>query len=734
MIFKVGPIRLNILLYCIVFLSNTVFSQENNDTTATALKELVVTADRNFLKNTKTGFHSLSDKEILSVPVIFGEPDVVKAFQTLPGVSAGLEGFSGLYVRGGENDQNLYLLDKLPLYNVNHLGGVFSTFNAYGVERVDFYKSSFPAEFGGRVSSVADISFRTPDFYKTTGSATLGLISGSVYLSTPVVKGKTAVGISLRRTWLDAVTAPALAILNAVKKDEGLKKIGHYGFTDLSIRLDHKWNKNMHSSLIGFYSHDNFKIGEKEFDPNSDVDFTRKELTKMKWGNIGALANLIADTGLGTLSFDAYITSANARESSEVELDDGAFNRSGNHNKVTETGLKENFHREFSPDFKLTAGMSQSFYSFRPESRYFLSSGKSSSVTMENGNESLGCISLSAYAGVDGNVGTHIFYAGGIRWNSYINSNRKDFTIEPRLSLGFSFSDAMSVKLSYSRMSQTIQQISSNYIYLPSDSWLPAGQIHKPMISDIFSLGFYAITSGKIKISAEGWYKKFNGIADYKEGIAVATPEINWKDKITFGNGEAYGMDITAKGTFGHFDIIASYGLMWNWRKFEDLNQGKRFPAKFDNRNKIDISAGWKFKPNMTLNAHWQYMTGNRATVALYNISMATPVFPDAPFKGPHDPGSGELNNGIDYFQNRNNVRLPAFHRLNLSLTIVGKINSKLNYSWNFGLYNAYCHMNPFAIKKNYYTIGYEDHSWHRKFKTIGLIPILPSVSYTLNF
>ena len=172
---------------------------------------------------------------------------------------------------------------------------------------------------------------------------------------------------------------------------------------------------------------------------------------------------------------------------------------------------------------------------------------------------------------------------------------------------------------------------------------------------------------------------------------------------------------------------------MWNWRKFSDINEGKRFPAKFDNRNKLDISVGWKINRRLELTGQWTYMTGNRATVALYNIAPPDIAFPDAPFVNPLDP-YGQRKDGIDYLNERHNVRLPSFHRLNLNLSLTGRLNERLTYQWDFGLYNAYSRMNPFTIVKNYDNLEWVTDGSYRKFKTLSIIPIIPSVSYTLNF
>ena len=216
------------------------------------LQEVVVNgegAERN-LKATEMGRHSLNSQMLLNLPVMFGEPDIVKALQTLPGVSQGIEGFTGLYVRGGENDQNLFLYQGLPLYHVSHLGGIFSSFNVATVSGVDFYKAAYPARYGGRISSITDISMSRPNFEKYEGRVSIGLLSMNGYVSGPIVKGKTAFSAALRRSWIDLVSIPALAIMNNKGKGEGKKHMAYYNFTDFNARLDHKFNNRASAFLI----------------------------------------------------------------------------------------------------------------------------------------------------------------------------------------------------------------------------------------------------------------------------------------------------------------------------------------------------------------------------------------------------------------------------------------------------------------------------------------------------
>lgn len=229
-------------------------------------------ADRNRL-SVETGKLTLTDEMILNLPMIFAEPDVVKSLQTLPGVSMGVEGFSSLLVRGGDDDQNLFILQGIPLYHVSHLGGIFSSFNVAAIDKVDFYKGSFPARYGGRTSSVVDIRMKNPDFNRYHGKLSVGLLCANIYVTGPVIKDRSAFSFSARRTWAELVTIPAIAIMNSIDKEKGKKHMAGYGFTDLNLRLDHRFNNNASATIAGYFGHDNLRLGLRETHTKGDISF-----------------------------------------------------------------------------------------------------------------------------------------------------------------------------------------------------------------------------------------------------------------------------------------------------------------------------------------------------------------------------------------------------------------------------------------------------------------------------
>ncbi len=722
-----------------------------------ALKEVEVLgfgADRN-LKAPEMGQISLSNTKITNLPVLFGEPDVVKVLQTLPGVSQGVEGFTGLYVRGGDNDQNLFLYQGLPLYHVSHLGGIFSSFNVPTVGRVDFYKSSFPSRYGGRISSITDILMKRSDFEQFHGRFSIGLLCANVFLTGPIVKERTAFTIGARRSWIDAVSSPTLAIVNAIGKKNGKKQIFGYDFTDVNLRLDHKFNSAMSTYIVGYYGYDRLKIGKREFESENrnyhygyDDDreptnrFFDENTNRLAWGNWGVLGAFEWHLGPGTWSTSVYYShySSSYRQEREYqsdmdEPDTYGYNKSHTRNSIADIGVKTAYVADFSKTYRFRTGLEYTNHYYLPE--WLLNQFYSNGVGSEdrNSNAHLYANEYAGYVDNTLNFSDKVAFNIGLRASAY-HVQRHTFTdIEPRASVKFAVGENYSIKASYARMHQYVQQISNNYINLPTDLWQPVTASFKPIRSDQYSMGVYGNLPWAMYFSVEGWYKTMSNLLEYRDGVSVLNPHLYWEDKLTSGKGWSYGVDIAVTKDVGKITGTVGYGLLWNWRKFDELNLGNKFPAKFDNRHKININVAYKLNERFNFNAGWTYMTGNRLTLSMYNYDIPGSLFPDAPTVGP--PGYGNEIDGLNYYPTRNNVRLPAYHRLDLGMTIHRNYRKGRSGEWNVSLYNAYCHMNVLTVKKdneNNVAFTPDKENWHRAFKTLSLIPIIPSVSYTYSF
>lgn len=704
-------------------------------------------AERN-LNSLEMGTFTLSDQQILNMPVMFGEPDIVKTLQTLPGVSQGVEGFTGLYVRGGENDQNLFLYEGLPLYHVSHLGGIFSSFNVATVDKLDFYKASFPAKYGGRISSITDISMKKPNFEKFTGRFSLGLLSGNAYISGPLWKNKTAFSAAIRRSWIDIVSIPAIAIMNSIDKKKGKKHIFHYAFTDFNARIDHKFNNRASVYVLGYYGHDNLKLGERTFNPEVtelSPDYFEEDRNKMSWGNWGVLADFNYLMNRGKLDVSAYYTKYSSHYEQQYEFqhdvnkpDTYGYNRSITDNSIGDFGVNASYFGEFGKLYTLRAGIGYIHHRYLPEGVIHQSLIDGDKVDDDNGSPYISGNEASIYVDNTFRFTDWLALNVGLRGVTYHIQQHNHNTLEPRASVRVNINENFSVKAGYARMSQFAQQVSRNYINLPTDLWQPITAEFKPLQSDQYTVGVYGNLPYSMFFSVEGWYKDMKNVLEYREGISSLDPNVTWEDKLTSGKGWSYGVDISVSRTAGKVTGTIGYGLMWNWRKFDELNGGLKFPAKFDNRHKLNINATYKLNDKIEFNAGWTFMTGNRMTLALYNYDglygmHEHAIFPDAPNAG--NP-STDLYEGLDYFSTRNNIRLPAYHRLDISMTLTKHMKNGHKGIWSFGFYNAYCSMNAMTVVKSGTLIfeGYNQIGSYNCFKKFSLIPIVPSVSYTYVF
>lgn len=703
------------------------------------MQEVVKTAPRiDKPRNPQMGMTVMDDNAIRNVPTLLGEPDVIKALQLQPGVSAGTEGFAGMFVRGGENDENLFLIDGCSIYHTNHLGGLFSPFNANAVSHLTFYKSAFPARYGGRLSSVTDLSMKSGDYESWHGNFTMGLTSANVSFSGPLVKDQTSLFVALRRSWLELVSVPALAIINASKKKSGEKVIAGYNFTDFNLKLSHRLRRFGTLSLLGYYGHDRLKMGEHRFsNDGEDTDpYFHKNENRLGWGNM--LTSLRWHLPINTLfayNMKASYTRYQSDFRKTVETVSGREGKNGYENNGSRTESRNAIH-DLSVDASLAfipsdriiirLGTQYTHHRYTPEEEI----QESTSLPSGNGNNESRVIAneWNAYLEGDLEVFHWLRFNAGMHGSFFRVEGKQYQVFEPRVSADFRLSPVVSLKAGYARMSQFVQQVSDNYISLPTDYWLPITRNFSPLTSDQFSAGIYVSPDKKYTFSVEGYYKKIDHLLEYRDDYKDLQVT-SWEDRLTSGSGRAYGADFQAEADFGKLHGFIGYGLMWSDRLFADQNGGKRFPSKYDNRHKVTLSATWKCSERVELNAGWVFMTGNRVTLSLENYSYPdgypTNIVPSYPHK------DEEM---LDYYAGKNNVRLPAYHRLDVGINIYRSLRRGRTGIWNVSLYNAYSRMNPIMIEKNNQKQSMNGTPLVPRFRQFALFPIIPSVSYTYKF
>lgn len=720
-------------------------NQHDSLTTKTfSVQEVIVNgynAQQENLLSSQLGTTRLTGELINKMPVLFGEPDVLKSLQLQSGVSAGVEGFAGLYVHGGGNDENLYMVDDLPLYHVTHLGGLFSSFNVSVIDHADFYKSSFPARYGGRASSVTDIRLKESNYKAFHGQYSLGLLSGNAYLTGPILRDKFAFTASLRKSWIDLLSRPALWIYNAIEKKKGKKTIANYDFADINLKLDYKLSATLKGFTTFYYGHDNLKVGDEHFPSDGSESWKNSNEMKLSWGNSGVSSGLsFMPTEKFLLYANGYIThysSTFEQNRDEYRNDEDEnyhdFSYKSNRNGVTDTGLSLTSHYAPAPWYSFQAGASLVHHNYRPVALSINDNSEEFSNTVLQRGERVSAEEQSLF--IDNRIGASwpIETDLGLRAVRYSSLHSVHQFLEPRMSFRLLLNSNWSVKAGYTNAHQFVQQVCNSNINLPTDSWLPIGSQWQPLSNRQVSAGVYGNLPYDLYFSAEIYYKWMNNILEYKEGSNVFTAGDNWSDKLTSGRGYAYGMDLSVHRDVGRLTGNINYSLLWNRRHFADINQGETFPAKYDNRHKVNINVAYQLTPNTEFTAGWTYVTGNRLTLSLYNYRGLG----SSGFKWNYAPvGAEQYSWSFSYYSSRNNYRMPATHRLDLGLNVHKHFRSGHERIWSFGLYNAYCHMNAVALTKGIGHMSYRDgqQSYNAKYSLLCLLPILPSVSYTFKF
>lgn len=715
-----------------------------------SLEEVVITGqsnDKQSVLSTQMGALEINQQTIRSTPVMFGEADIIKTLQLTPGVSAGTEGTAGMYVRGGNVDENLFLIDGNPVYQINHIGGIFSAFNPEAISGMDFFKSGFPSRYGGRLSSVVDVHTKEGNMKEYHGSASIGLISGNLNFEGPIIKDRTSFNIGLRRTWLDVLSAPAVAIANKITKKDGTRLRARYAFHDLNLKVNHIFNDRSRMYLSLYNGNDVLKGGSTDFpDQDSDNNYNYDSDVSLRWGNIMATAGwtyVFNNRLFGKVSgvFTRYHSRLRNTEHDVVgnEGDEDysdSFRENETNTGITDFGLRTSFDYLPASAHHIRFGGDYLVHRFHPEYNRSVAYEKNEETSVEIGQEFANDLLWGHEAGVyaedDWTLSSAVRLNAGLRF-SLFNVQGKTYTgLEPRVSLRWLLDDNLSFKASYSRMNQYVHLISNSFISLPTDAWMPVTRKLKPLISDQVSTGFYYNLNKEYNFSVEGYYKTLDNLLEYRDGHTFTPSFVNWEDKLTAGEGRSYGAEFMVRKETGRTTGWVGYGLSWSDRQFDELNQGARYPARFDNRHKLNIVVMHKISPKVELSAAWSYASGNHVTLSLenyYENGTGSPTNNDN-----HYVGASE---SIDYYEGRNNYQLPAYHRLDLGIKIYRPKKKGRMGIWTVSIYNVYSRMNPFMIYKSDKTIPDPGSPYGKNvpvFKTIGIMPIIPSISYTYKF
>ena len=708
----------------------TIFIEEQHDT----INESIVTAQTSKeLNTTQTGFQKLDKIVFERGYAMFSSPDVIKAIQQLPGVASGTELLSGMYVRGGDGSDNLYLLDGVPLYQVSHLGGIFSSFNTDVLESLDFYKSGFPARYGGRMSSVVDVKTKDGDFREYHGLASIGLLDGRLQFEGPIIKDKTSFNIGLRRSWLDVLTVPATYLISEL---EDVKLRLKYAFWDLNANLTHKFSDENKLTLRIYGGRDKAKFGQardhKYFEGEEDLSGSMYDFEwGLGWGNFVTSLNWDyrfnpSHEMSAKVYFSRYGSLFSMYDYYEYRGDDGkvehySISDNRNSSQTSDIGFRADFSYRPNANHHIRYGTLLQYHFYSPEHSIYNYAQAYSTVT-NNEDKSYSNHAESFEPAVyieDEMTLTDWFTANvGLRYSSVWAQNRMYHNIQPRAALRFAVGDNTSIKMSYSEMAQNNHLVSSNYLSLPTSFWMPSTDKIAPSKSRQLSAGVYFNLPHNIKFNVEGYGKTMDNLLEFRGKWGIYPPIHLWEESLVVGKGRSWGVESELSWADSKTSLTAYYTLSWSQRFFEDFYQFW-YKDRNDNRHKLTLTGTRRIGKKFEVYASWNYHSGGWMT------SQSQAIW------------EGEVGKWPEmFFSYPNNLQIPDYHRLDLGCNF-HKTTKRGNESiWNLSFYNAYCRINPIiAYVAERYDFTEENLAgFNFVGQAFGIIPIIPSFSYTLKF
>ena len=686
-------------------------------TPSMAVAASVVSARKNAgFNSTYSGSLEVPDNLLRKAPAVLGEPDVMKTLQMLPGIQTGTSFLSGIYVRGGDSDENLILLDGVPVYSVSHLFGALSIFTPEAVKKVSVYKGSFPARYGGRASSIVDIRTDDGNTSRTSGTVSVGLLADKLHLDGPVGKsGKSTYSASLR--------GMHTFFVDPVLKWAGAG--GNYAFYDVNLKWSRRFNDSNRLVLNGYTGRDYMRMSRSEDSGSSGMENSIRY--NMRWGNtlLSAVWNhifsgkLFCNVSLSADGFDVR------NKSGRTEYDQGRlWNKTKFRNKsmIRDVSACADFDYTPVPSHRLKFGGGYVHHGYRPEDMHTetdnADNGRHDDV--RKGRRITG-EELSMYVEDDMEVSDIIRIAPGLRSTLFHVDGRLYGSIEPRLSFSIDAGGGVTLKAAYSRMTQYIHHLVSGNLSLPTDLWVPVTGNIPPVKSDIFSAG---ATFGGLEgweFTAEIYWRRLRDVLETKDGKLALSTTSDWEDNVAVGRGRAYGAEFLVQKTVGKFTGLCSYTVSKSERIFPDgtINNGRWFPFANDRRHNIRITAMWNISDNVDAAASWVYMSGNYMTAPEMGTAY---VGPDGQVYFRH------------YVSGRNNYKLAPTHHLDLSVNFT-KPKKKGERIWSFGLYNAYCALNPDWTYVN--DVEVKDGKiidLPARITSLSFLTVVPSVSYTYRF
>lgn len=674
----------------------------NND-----LSEVVVTDDKieRISSDVQMSVMKIPVEQIKDIPGIFGEKDVLRVLQLMPGVQKGSEGNAGFYVRGGGPDQNLIILDDAPVYNAFHLFGFYSLFNGDALKSVELTKGGFPARFGGRLSSVLEMNMKDGDKEKFGAEYGIGLISSKFTVEGPIKKNKSSFLMSARRTYIDALIYPLLP---------PEEKAGYF-FYDFNTKLNVEIDDKNTLYLSGYFGRDKFSASSRYgADQDKFALFWGNGTGTIRWNRL-INNRLFSNTSFiySLYRFNISIIEEYDAEKFEIRLYSG----------IRDISLKQDFDYALNNKHYIKSGLFVQQHRFTPNATTVKDS-EFPEDDFEN-KDNIDALETAVYVEDRYQINNRIKSNFGIRVSHFLQNKKNYFGIEPRIGISYQLKEDLAIKASYALMNQYIHLLSSTGVGLPTDLWVPATNNVRPQRSNQVAFGMAKdFIPQKSNVSLEAYYKKMNNVIAYKDGASfllidepTSEDNIEWEDNVTNGQGWSYGMELLARHDGDYFSGWLGYTLSWTQLQFDEINFGKKYFARYDRRHDLSIVVTQKIAKHLRFTTTWVYGTGNAITL------------PKAEY-GAYVPGVNQ--NNINYyfvnaFGEKNGFRMEPYHRMDMAFQFKKELKNSVR-TIELSVYNLYNRKNPY-----FYFIG-ADEQGNAKLKKINLFPILPSISWNYKF
>ena len=662
---------------------------------------------RDAVEKTQMSVDKLDYREIKTVPVLFGETDLIKVLQLKPGVQSGSEGTAGLYVRGGGPDQNLILLDEALVYNAAHLFGFFSIFNSDAIKNVELYKGDFPAQYGGRLSSVLDIKMREGNKNKFSGTGGVGLIASRLTLEGPIQKGKSSFIVSGRRTYFDLITRQ---INRANEGNSNFNPIPDYYFYDLNVKANYEISEKDRIFVSGYFGRDVFQFAGNNGNFNFDFDWGNTTGT-IRWNHIFSPKLFLNTTAI----YSDYQYKIRNRFASFL------FNIGSN---IKDYSIKNDFDYLHSEKHHIRFGTQFTHHFFEVARIRFASEDNRVNFNSGNGFEAS---EMGVYVNDDVKLSEQWRLNVGLRASGFLQKKTFYAGLEPRAAIRYKIDDKTSVKASFAQMYQYVHLLSNSGATLPTDIWYPSNEVVRPQLSRQIAAGVsHLLKENKFLFTAEAYYKQMQNQIDFKDGAQLFVND-NLNGEFVFGRGWGYGVELYVEKKTGKLTGWIGYTLSWTKRQFADssngnapINFGRAFFPRYDRRHDLSVVLMYNLNEKWTFAFNWVVGNNNWVTI------------PQGRF-GVQGVNGANFTLGND-FGLRNNYQMPMYHRSDFN--IIRKFKPRRGESdLTFSIYNLYNRRNAFII---YYepvdenaTVGFTTQFRARQ---LALFPMIPTLTYNFKF